>query len=68
MSQGITTNASFHRYRISVIATWPESGFKRAAMAAARAALQQELAFERVTRQGGTSAGRLNRVEAETRI
>jgi hypothetical protein len=45
------SHASFHRYRLHVISTWPESECKKAAMAAAEAALQGELAFERVARQ-----------------
>jgi hypothetical protein len=46
-----SANASFHRYRLSLIATWPESECKRAALAAAEAALQGELAFVRVARR-----------------
>jgi hypothetical protein len=42
--------ASFHQYRIAVIAAWPEGECKRAAMSAARAALQRELAFDQTSR------------------
>jgi hypothetical protein len=40
----------FQQYRKTVIAGWPESETKRAAMASAHAALQHELAFERARR------------------
>jgi hypothetical protein len=36
----------FQRYRLEVIAAWPENEFKRSVMAAAEAVLQRELAFE----------------------
>jgi hypothetical protein len=51
---------SFHRYRLNVIATWPESECKQAALAAVEAALQEELAFERAARVrlGGPSGPR----------
>lgn len=42
----------FNRFRIDVIATWPEGEGKQAAMAAAKAALQGGLAFERVASAG----------------
>ena len=48
MSQKFSANASFQRYRIVVISTWPDSESKRAALAAAEAALQEESAFESV--------------------
>jgi hypothetical protein len=47
MGQAHSAHASFHLYRLSVIATWPESEYKQAALAAAEAAFQGELAFER---------------------
>lgn len=37
--------ARFHRYRLMVISTWPESEVKRAALAPARAALDRESTF-----------------------
>ena len=37
--------AGFERYRLMVIATWPESAAKRAALQSASAALERELAF-----------------------
>jgi hypothetical protein len=63
MNQAITGNAAFHRYRLEVIATWPENECKRAALAAAQAALQRELAFERAVRTGAASG----RVDGDTR-
>jgi hypothetical protein len=42
-----TQDAKFHRYRISLIEAWPEGEYKRAALAATRAALERELSFER---------------------
>jgi hypothetical protein len=42
--------ASFHQYRMAVIATWPEGETKRAAMSSARAALKRELAFDQTSR------------------
>jgi hypothetical protein len=50
MKNNFSERASFHQYRISVIAAWPEGDVKRAAMAAARAALQRELAFDQTSR------------------
>jgi hypothetical protein len=41
---------SFQQYRLAVIAAWPEGECKRAALAAARAALQRELAFDLASR------------------
>ena len=38
--------SSFHRYRISVIAQWPESDYKKAALSAAQAALLKDQAFQ----------------------
>ena len=38
--------SSFHRYRINVIAQWPESEYKQAALRAARAALLRDQAFQ----------------------
>jgi hypothetical protein len=58
MSQAFSAHASFHRYRLNVITNWPESECKRAALAAAEAALQGELAFDRVARKGGSSTRR----------
>jgi hypothetical protein len=55
MSQAFSAHASFHRYRLNVIETWPESQCKQAAQAAAEAALQGELAFARSARKGGAS-------------
>ena len=37
--------ASFERYRLAVISSWPESEAKRAALSSAAAALQREVAF-----------------------
>jgi hypothetical protein len=63
MSQAFSAQASFHRYRLDVIAAWPESDCKRAALAAAEAAFQGELAFERAAsmrrHHGGPSGPRL---------
>jgi hypothetical protein len=42
----ISERVSFHRYRITVISTWPTSEYKRAALAAAQAALERELAYD----------------------
>jgi len=66
MSQAFSAHASFLRYRLNVITAWPESDYKQAALAAAEAALQGEMAFERVARMGGTSADRPSHVH-ETR-
>jgi len=52
MSQTLSAHASFLRYRLSVIAAWPESECRRALLAAAEAALQGELAFERAAGTG----------------
>ena len=41
-----STQSHFHRYRVEVIAQWPESEYKRAALSAARTALIEALAFE----------------------
>ena len=49
MSQVFSSHASFHRYRLNVIAAWPESECKRTALAAAAAAFKGELAFERTS-------------------
>jgi len=43
MNQFLDT-ASFERYRIEVISTWPESDAKRALQESARTALRRELA------------------------
>jgi hypothetical protein len=43
--QQSSETASFERYRLEVISTWPESDAKRAALESARAALQRELAY-----------------------
>src|SRR3954452_24674451 len=42
---GVSEGIRFHRYRLVVISTWPESETKRAALASARAALDREVAF-----------------------
>ncbi len=47
MSATYSAPSSFHRYRIQVIARWPESAYKRTALNAARTALLNELTFER---------------------
>ena len=39
--------SEFHRYRISVIETWPESVWKQSALESARAAFARELNYER---------------------
>ena len=57
MSQSLSAHANFHRYRLNVIATWPESECKQAALAAAESALQGEMAF-RARCPGGRHAGR----------
>ena len=57
MNDAFSAHAAFHSYRLIVIAGWPESEYKQAALAAARAALQRELTFERATHTGGTPAG-----------
>jgi hypothetical protein len=44
-----STQSYFHRYRVQVIARWPESEYKRAALSAAGTALIRELAFELAT-------------------
>ena len=44
-----STQSYFHRYRVQVIARWPESEYKRAALRAARTSLNGELAFEQAT-------------------
>jgi hypothetical protein len=62
MSQSFSAHASFHRYRLNVIAAWPESECKRTALAAAAAAFQGELAFERAARPWRASADPLVRV------
>jgi len=59
MSRSVSTHTSFHRYRLHVIATWPESGCKQAALAAAKAALERDLVFERAARIGGAPADHL---------
>ena len=50
MNHNNSERAKFQQYRMSVIASWPESETKRAAMASAQAALQHELRFERARR------------------
>jgi hypothetical protein len=55
MSQAFSAHASFHRYRLDVIATWPESECKRAAMAAAEAAFQGELVYQRSAYMGAAA-------------
>ena len=45
MHQSTSDTASFERYRLAVISTWPESEAKRAALESARAVLQREEAF-----------------------
>ena len=55
MSRAYSEHAAFHHYRLDVIAAWPESESKRAALAAARAALERELAFEHATPAGSHS-------------
>jgi hypothetical protein len=62
MSQSFSAHASFHRYRLNVIAAWPESECKRTALAAAAAAFQGELAFERAAARGGASMDPFARV------
>jgi hypothetical protein len=42
-----TTQTRFHQYRISVIETWPEDTTRQSALAAARAALNRKLTYER---------------------
>jgi hypothetical protein len=44
-------HSSFQRYRIQVIAQWPESTFKQTALKSAQAALSRELAVESGWRQ-----------------
>jgi hypothetical protein len=44
-----STHSYFHCYRVQVIARWPESEYKRAALNAAGTALIRELAFEQAT-------------------
>jgi hypothetical protein len=44
-----STQSYFHCYRVQVIARWPDSEYKRAALNAAGTALIRELAFERAT-------------------
>ena len=67
-TETLSAHESFQRYRLNVIATWPESEWKRVALAAADAALQEELAFERVApRMGGASADLLGRVHKTRR-
>jgi hypothetical protein len=61
MSQTFSERASFHRYRLAAVTGWPEGEFKKAAMAAAGAALQGEMAFVRSARMGGRSADRPGR-------
>ena len=48
--------ASFERYRLAVISTWPESEAKRSALASARAALQREIAFADRARRNDAAA------------
>jgi hypothetical protein len=67
MSQAFSAHASFHRYRLDVIATWPETERKRAALAAAEAAFQGELAFAHAAHTGGASAGHSGRVHQTRR-
>ena len=62
MSQAFSAHASFHRYRLDVIATWPETEGKQAALAAAEAAFQGELAFARAAHGGAAAAGPIGRV------
>jgi hypothetical protein len=48
MQPSVTTaQTRFHQYRISVIETWPEGATRQSALAAARAALNRELTYER---------------------
>jgi hypothetical protein len=48
MQSALTTaQTRFHRYRISVIEMWPENATRQSALAAARAALDRELTYER---------------------
>jgi hypothetical protein len=48
MQSALTTaQTRFHRYRISVIETWPEDATRQSVLAAARAALNRELTYER---------------------
>jgi hypothetical protein len=61
MSQTFSERASFHRYRLAAVTAWPEGEFKKAAMAAAGAALQGEPAFARSARMGGRSTDRPGR-------
>jgi hypothetical protein len=50
MQPAVTTaQTRFHQYRISVIETWPEDATRQSALAAARAALNRELTYERET-------------------
>lgn len=48
--------ARFEQYRLMLIATWPESGLKRAAMASAQAALERELALTNSRDRGEPTA------------
>jgi hypothetical protein len=62
MSQRFSASAKFHRYRLEVVEAWPSGELKRTAMAAARAALRKELAFDRNARMGSGSAALTGRV------
>jgi hypothetical protein len=56
-----STQSDFHRYRVQVIARWPESEYKRAALRAARNSLNGELAYEQAT--ANTKEGALCKLE-----
>lgn len=59
MSQAHSAHVSFHCYRLSMIAIWPDSECKQAALAAARAAYQGGLAIERAAALDGPTGPRL---------
>ena len=51
MNQSNLRHSSFQRYRLQVIAQWPESAYKQTALNSAQAALLRELAVESGWRQ-----------------
>ena len=51
MNQAFSERASFHRYRLAVITTWPEGEFKKAALAAAGAEAARRVAELLILRQ-----------------
>ncbi len=51
----------YHRYRIAVIESWPDSPRKQSALLAARSALAHELAYERDLCEMSSRTGTANR-------